>query len=60
MSGECFYDEDSAMDRFRCVLGDRCLVADPFHFPSECFSVEDAEAYYAEMERLGEDGRVTA
>lgn len=35
-------------ERWTCVLGERCLVADPFHTSDECFDAEWAEAYFAE------------
>lgn len=46
-----FYDDDRSDGelRFHCVLGERCLVADPFHSSDECFDAEWAEAYFAEQ-----------
>lgn len=34
-----------------CVLGDACLVADPFHRSDECFDLEWAEWYYGQAEQ---------
>jgi len=31
-----------------CVLGEHCCHHDPFHTSAECFSAEDADAYFAE------------
>jgi len=39
---------DDNFERDRCVLGARCLVADPFHSADECFDAEMAEAFFAE------------
>lgn len=42
-------DEDDSI-RNRCVLGEACLVADPFHTADECFDVEWAEMYFGTPE----------
>lgn len=41
---------DDGLLRDRCVLGDRCIAADPFHRSDECWTAEDAEAYFAEVD----------
>lgn len=41
----CRGDDES---EWRCVLGEKCLVADPFHHSSECFDAEWAEWYYSQ------------
>jgi hypothetical protein len=40
-----WHDDDRIDDelRNRCVLGDECLVADPYHGADECFDVEIAK-----------------
>jgi hypothetical protein len=38
-------DED-----WECAYPDKCLMPSPLHHRSECYTVEDAEAYYAEVE----------
>lgn len=40
---------DEENERWKCVLGERCLVADPFHSSDECFDAEWADAYFAEQ-----------
>lgn len=54
------YDDDDLDDEpdridvdeseWRCVLGEKCLVADPFHHSSECFDAEWAEWYFNQSE----------
>ncbi len=48
----CVDDDNS---QWSCVLGERCLVADPFHHSDECFDAEWAEAYFAEQATAGDD-----
>lgn len=53
---EC-WDEDREPDigegeDWECAYPDKCLMPDPFHHRSECYTIEDAEAYYTEMENL--------
>lgn len=35
-------------DSWECAFPDRCLMPSPDHHRSECYTVEDAEAYHAE------------
>lgn len=43
-SSRCEQEDDSEDDqRAGCVLGERCLAADPFHTSDECFDAEMAE-----------------
>ena len=43
----CGEAEDDQED-WECAYPGKCLMPDPFHHRSECYTVEDAEAYYAE------------
>jgi hypothetical protein len=40
-------DED---DEWDCAYPDKCLMPSIYHLRGECHTVEDMEAYYAEME----------
>lgn len=54
-SSRCEQEDDSEDDqRAGCVLGERCLAADPFHTSDECFDAEMAEAFMG-PEREGAD-----
>lgn len=44
---DCDDDEE-----WECAFPDRCLMPSPLHSRSECYTVEDAEAYYAEVEGI--------
>lgn len=46
-------------DKWECAYPGKCLMPSPDHMRDECYTVEDAEAYYAEMlsEDSGEDYR---
>lgn len=39
-------------EQWMCAYPDKCLMPSPDHHRSECYTVEDAEAYYAEAEGL--------
>lgn len=41
--------EDEEED-WECAYPNECLMPSPGHHRSECHTVEDAEAYYAEVE----------
>lgn len=49
------YDDDRGPDVDhgelveRCLFGDDCIAADPYHGPGECWTAEMAEAYGAEL-----------
>lgn len=43
--------EDDQED-WECAFPDECLMPSPLHHRSECYTVEDAEAYYAEVEGI--------
>lgn len=50
-----FTDEQEAMEDdqedWECAFPDKCLMPSLLHHRSECYTVEDAEGYYAEAER---------
>lgn len=39
-----YWEEENELEEFCCVLGDKCMMPSPFHFPSECHTAEDYEA----------------
>ena len=43
--------EDDQED-WECAYPDKCLMPSPLHHRSECYTVQDAEAYYAEVEGI--------
>lgn len=45
-------DDDITRDRcvLGCVLGDKCIAADPLHRSDECWTAEEAEAYFASVD----------
>lgn len=45
--GEIEREEDE--DEWKCAYPGKCLMPSPLHQRHECYTVEDAEAYYAEM-----------
>lgn len=45
-----FDDEGEDEEQWECAFPVECLMPGMGHHRSECFTVEDAEAYYAEME----------
>lgn len=47
--GHCADDKDE----WECAYPGRCLMPDPLHHWSECYTVADMEAYYAEVEGIG-------
>ena len=44
-----FDDEEDGAEQWECAYPGECLMPGMGHHRSECFTVEDAEAYYAEM-----------
>lgn len=57
---ECTLDvlDERADDEedWECAYPDQCLMPSPTHHRSECYTVEDAESYYPEMEGLKSNG----
>lgn len=44
---------EDEQDDWECAYPDKCLMPSPLHQRSECYTIEDAEAYYAEAMRKG-------
>lgn len=47
-----FDEAEDDDEQWECAYPGECLMPGISHHRSECFTVEDAEAYYAEMENL--------
>ena len=45
-------DDEENEEQWECAYPGRCLMPDPLHHRSECHTIADMKAYYAEMERL--------
>lgn len=45
--------DDGDGEDWECAYPGKCLMPDPLHHRSECFTAEDAEAYYKEVEGIG-------
>ena len=45
-------EDEEDEDHWTCLYPGKCLMP-AFHCRDECHTVEDAEAYYAEMEGVG-------
>lgn len=44
------FDELNDEDEWECAYPDKCLMPSPLHQRNECYTVEDLEEYYREME----------
>lgn len=53
---DCDEDQLEALaeddEQWECAYPGKCLMPSPDHHRSECYTVEDAEAYYAEVEGI--------
>jgi hypothetical protein len=50
--GECAAEMEDYEHEWECAYPDKCLMPSPVHLRSECHTVEDAEAYYTEVEGI--------
>lgn len=50
-----FEDRNTLDDDYTCAYPGKCLMPSMVHTRGECHTVEDMEAYYAEMEGLPTD-----
>lgn len=48
--GECVAEMEDDQEDWECAYPSTCLMPSPDHHRSECYTVEDAEAYYAEVD----------
>lgn len=46
-------EDDAEADQWECAYPGACLMPSPDHRRSECYTIEDAEAYYSEVEGVG-------
>lgn len=47
-----YEDDEDDQEDWECAFPGQCLMPDPLHHRSECHTVEDAEAYYTEVEGI--------